>query len=82
MDRSELETGVGSVTRVDGWTQTEEWPAPSEAMLNGDPLFDAIWARIKAWDIAVPTAYSGYEGATGNHVRAIYDAVMGITRGA
>lgn len=51
------------------------WPSPTPEMLNGDPLFDAIWAVIKTWDINVPCAYSGYMGATGNHVRAIYDAV-------
>lgn len=51
------------------------WPDPTPEMLNGDPLFDAIWSVIKTWDINVPHAYSGYCGATGNHVRAIYDAL-------
>jgi hypothetical protein len=53
------------------------WPDPTPEMLNGDPLFDAIWNSIKTWDINVPHAYSGYCGATGNHVRAIYDAISG-----
>lgn len=56
------------------------WPDPTPAMLNDDPLFDAIWQTIKAWDINVPTAYAGYCGATGNHVRAIYDAVKSAPR--
>lgn len=51
------------------------WPDPSPEMLNGDPLFDAIWQTIKRWDVNVPGVYLGYMGATGNHVRAIYDAV-------
>jgi hypothetical protein len=51
------------------------WPDPTPEMLNGDPLFDAIWDTIKTWDVNVPDVYSGYCGANGNHVRAIYDAV-------
>lgn len=51
------------------------WPDPTPEMLNSDPLFDAIWSVIKTWDINVPHAYTGYMGATGNHVRAIYDAM-------
>jgi len=50
------------------------WPDPTEAMLK-DPLFEAIWQCIKTWDINVPEAYNGYCGATGNHVRAILDAI-------
>jgi hypothetical protein len=51
------------------------WPDPSPEMLNGDPLFDAIWGVIKSWDINVSAIYSGYCGATGNHARAIRDAI-------
>jgi hypothetical protein len=40
-----------------------------------DPRFEAVWQAIKRWDINVPDAYAGYCGATGNHVRAILDAV-------
>jgi hypothetical protein len=40
-----------------------------------DPRFEAIWLVIKSWDINVPGAYGGYRGATGNHVRAILDAL-------
>lgn len=47
---------------------------PTPQILN-DPLFDAVWERIKGWDINVPGIYTGYTGATGNHVRAILDAV-------
>ena len=50
------------------------WPDPTPGMLE-DPYFNAIWDTIKGWDIAVPMAYRGYEGATGNHVRAILDAL-------
>ena len=50
------------------------WPSPTPEML-ADPTFEAIWQVIKSWDINVPAAYSGYCGATGNHVRAILDAL-------
>ena len=50
------------------------WPDPTPEML-ADPLFEAVWQRIKTWDINVPEVYAGYMGATGNHVRAIVDVV-------
>lgn len=53
----------------------KNWPGPTAKMLADDPLFDAIWNTIKKWDVNVPHVYSGYCGANGNHVRAIYDAV-------
>jgi hypothetical protein len=54
------------------------WPDPTPEML-GDPRFNAIWQAIKAWDISVPGAYGGYCGATGNHVRAILDAIAKVS---
>jgi hypothetical protein len=39
------------------------------------PEFEAIWQCIKTWDINVPGVYEGYMGATGNHVRAILEAL-------
>jgi hypothetical protein len=51
------------------------WPDPTPEMLAGHEQFDAIWNCIKTWDINVPGAYSGYCGATGNHARAILDAL-------
>lgn len=59
------------------WTHslpTVSWPDPTEEMLNS-PEFEAIWQAIKTWDINVPGAYHGYCGATGNHVRAILEAL-------
>jgi hypothetical protein len=50
------------------------WPEPTSEQM-AEPIYDAIWRCIKTWDIAVPGAYSGYSGATGNHVRAIMDAI-------
>jgi hypothetical protein len=47
-------------------------PNPEELK---SPLFNAIWNEIKKWDINVSSEYSGYCGATGNHVCAILDAV-------
>lgn len=49
---------------------------PTDAELK-DPLWNRIWQEIKNWDINVPAEYGGYCGATGNHVCAIYDAVLG-----
>jgi hypothetical protein len=50
------------------------WPDPTPEML-ASPEFEAVWQCIKRWDINVPDVYSGYMGATGNHVRAILDAL-------
>lgn len=62
-------------------SETREWPNPTPEMLK-DPTFNAIWNVIKSWDINVPDAYSGYCGATGNHVRAILDALPASIRAA
>jgi hypothetical protein len=60
-----------------GSTAPIEWPDPTPQMMN-DPRFEAVWQCIKTWDINVPGAYAGYMGATGNHVRAILDALEGV----
>lgn len=61
--------------------RTISWPDPTDAMI-ASPVFEAIWQTIKTWDVAVPAAYSGYCGATGNHVRAIMDALRIAESGA
>jgi hypothetical protein len=66
-------------TRVELPSPKEPWPDPTLEMLE-DPRFEAIWQRIKSWDINVPSVYGGYCGATGNHVRAILDALVEATR--
>lgn len=53
------------------------WPGPTQEMLDS-PKFEAVWQCIKKWDINVPDAYAGYSGATGNHVRAILDALWPV----
>jgi len=53
------------------------WPEP-ESRHFADPRFDQIWEAIKMWDIEV-RGKGGREGATGNHVRAILDALDGAT---
>lgn len=53
------------------------WPDPTPEML-ATPEFNAVWQCIKRWDINVPDVYGGYCGATGNHVRAILDALAAI----
>lgn len=58
-------------------TPAAKWPDPTPDMLKS-PVFEAIWQCIKGWDINVPAAYVGYEGATGNHVRAILDALASV----
>lgn len=57
------------------------WLDPTPEMLE-DPIFEAIWQTIKKWDINVPSQYSGYCGATGNHARAIFDAISALYSGA
>lgn len=52
----------------------KDWPDPTPEMLESKD-FNAIWNVIKTWDINVPEVYDGYCGATGNHVRAILDAM-------
>lgn len=64
---------------TDGHTKTIRWPDPTVEMM-ATPEFEAIWKCIRTWDINVPEAYSGYMGATGNHVRAILDALASIRR--
>jgi len=56
-----------------GWHK-KTWPDPTPEMLT-TPEFEAVWQCIKKWDINVLDAYVGYCGATGNHVRAILDAL-------
>jgi len=53
------------------------WPDPTPEML-ATPEFEAVWQCIKRWDINVPDVYGGYCGATGNHVRAILDALASV----
>ncbi len=70
--------------RVPGEEDAEavsRWPDPTQEMLKGDATFEAIWQCIKSWDINVPHVYAGYCGATGNHVRAILDAIRGPAAG-
>jgi hypothetical protein len=50
-------------------------PAPDKKMLES-PEFNAVWDAIKEWDINVPSAYEGYMGANGNHVRAILEGLQ------
>lgn len=58
----------------DIFSKTKPWPDPTPDMIESRE-FMAIWSVIKDWDISVPGAYVGYEGATGNHVRAIIDSL-------
>jgi len=54
-----------------------KWLDPTPEMLE-TPRFEAVWQCIKQWDINVPDVYVGYMGATGNHVRAILDALDAV----
>lgn len=55
-------------------TPRPSWPDPTPEMLMSTE-FEAVWQCIKRWDINVPDVYGGYCHATGNHVRAILDAL-------
>lgn len=74
---TEAETQVAaSDASVAGQWMPYDFPDPTQAMLE-DPLFNAIWRRIKQWDIGVPEWSGGlHTGAMGNHARAILDAVQ------
>ena len=63
-----------SVLRGIGHEPKRAWPDPTPEMI-ASPEFEKIWRCIRKWDINVPGAYTGYCGATGNHVRAILDAL-------
>ena len=70
-------TELGERSRMEGSTVPcfkRHWPDPTVEMLNSAE-FEAVWQCIKNWDINVPDAYSGYCGATGNHVRSILDSL-------
>jgi hypothetical protein len=71
-----------TVERLDDVKERAPWPDPTPEMLDGDPRFEAIWQRVKLWDINVPDVYAGYCGATGNHVRAILDALEALSSSA
>lgn len=53
------------------------WPDPTPDML-ASAEFEAVWQCIKSWDVNVPDVYCGYMGCTGNHVRAILDALKSV----
>ena len=63
-----------AIIQDDNVVPNPDWPDPTPEMLQ-TPEFNAVWNCIKRWDINVPDAYNGYMGATGNHVRAILDAL-------
>lgn len=54
--------------------QSCTWADPTPEMLKTSE-FEAVWQCIKSWDINVQGTYTGYMGATGNHVSAILDAL-------
>ena len=60
---------------VDELVAHKPMPNPTPEMLDGDPLFDAIWGAIKTWDVNVPESYNGYCGANGSHAVLIYNAI-------
>lgn len=75
----------GSCSGADGILHDERepknkapWPDPMPSMLETRP-FNAVWDVIKKWDINVPDVYSGYCGATGNHVRSILASLLDMT---
>lgn len=61
------------------WADKGVWPDPTPEML-ASPEFERVWQCIKSWDINVPEVHKGYSSATGNHVRAILDALEGQPR--
>jgi len=77
--RCNLEAFVSGICEIcdhgcEGEPVANPWPDPTPEMLKRSD-FESIWQCIKSWDINVPGVYRGYMGATGNHVRAILDAL-------
>jgi hypothetical protein len=54
-----------------------DYPDPTPEMLDGDPLFEAIWQAIKGWDISRHND-GMYSMPSGNDARHIYDAVRSV----
>ncbi len=71
MTRDDL-SAIRKEHSMDAATFNYSDPTPD---MHSDPIWNAIWDEIKTWDINVLTEYSGYCGATGNHVTAIYLAI-------
>ena len=57
--------------------ENEAWPDPTPEMLETKE-FNAVWNCIKKWDISTEHDNGLYSGATGNHVRAILDALNNV----
>jgi len=57
-------------------TDEIKWPDPTQEMLDS-PEFNAVWELIKTWEIHAPQVdiVGQYSAGTGNHVRAILDAI-------
>ena len=81
MRTTEETTAMQTLSLIDECNGVTEipWPYPTPEMLDR-PDFNAVWNVIKSWDVQVPGAYSGYCGATGNHVRAILDALASVNK--
>lgn len=75
-DRINTMDDVG-LTAWHGKLPERPWPDPTPEMLS-DPRFNAIWNVIRSWDMNVPEVYVGYCGCTGNHARAIFDALSAV----
>lgn len=79
--RQEFPGAIVAESQLEPLPARKPWPDPTPEQLVS-PEFEAIWQVIKRWDINVPDVYFGYMGATGNHVRAILDALMNASRRA
>jgi len=54
--------------------EEKNWPDPTDEMLSS-PEFNAVWNLINSWEIMMPEVDGHPTMATGNHVRAILDAI-------
>ncbi len=70
---------IAEITKHNQQLRKRVWRNPSQDMLDS-PEFEAVWKCIRTWDVNVPEVYIGYMGATGNHVRAILDALDAVKR--
>lgn len=70
----ERESAPSAVLRGPHGGFKQSMPNPSDEEI-ASPLFNAIWAVVKSWDVNAPEYYDGYCGMNGSHVKLIIDAI-------
>ena len=65
-----------ALVSVNGEMSYERVPMPSPTAEDlASPEFEALWQKLKTWDVNVPEYYSGYTGLNGSHIKIIIDTL-------